>query len=282
MTGNRIFDAITTVGSPQTSADVPAFGAHYFGARTPEGNTTYVVSQFMSSLMSGAGLLSGTDVQSHPSPARQFVGIAGLSTAGPDFDGDTVAPYGTVTSIFTPDQNLLGAVSDESDDPSIGVAVDGDSAHGSFMSAVLGWNLGDDDNAAQTVAALRKILDHFGVPAAAKPLRPSGRVIYTSAVRDSVSGHKVAITAVVLGGTGTVTPQLFYRRHDLGSFYSVPMKPGGEAGTWVAAIPARAVTPDGVDYYLTAGSARSPYGGGRLYHSIAVAMPVVANPLPPK
>jgi M6 family metalloprotease-like protein len=281
LTGNRIFDAITTVGSPQTAADVPLFGAHYFGARTPEGNTSYVVSQFMSSVMTGAGLLDGTDVKSHPSPARQFVGIAGLSSDGPNFDGDTVAPFGTVTSIFSPDENLLGAVTGD-DVPAIGLSVDGDAEHGGFMSAVLGWNLGDDDNAGQTVTALREILGHFGVDAAAKPLKPAHRVIYTSAVRDSVAGQDVAITAVVLGGHGEVTPKLFYRRHDLGSFYSVEMKPGGERGTWVGVIPASAVTPDGVDYFIKAGTVRSPYGGKRLFHSIAVAMPMVEKPLPPK
>jgi len=282
LTGNRVLDSITTVGSPQTPSDVPAFGAHYFGARTPEGNTSYIVSQFMSSVMSGAGLLSGVDVASHPSPARQFVGLAGLSTAGTGVDGATVAPFGTVTSIFSPDQNLLGAVTKEADEPSIGLAVDGDDAHHGFKSAVLGWNLGDDNNAGQTVAALRKILDHFGVAASDKPLKPAHRVIYTSAVRDSVSGREVPVTAVVLGGKGKATPTLHYRRHDLGKFYSVAMQPGGEPGTWVGVIPAKAVTPDGVDYYIQAGSTRSPYGAKRLFHSIAVAMPMVQDPLPPK
>jgi len=60
------------------------------------------------------------------------------------------------------------------------------------------------------------------------------------------------------------------------------MKPGGAPGTWVGVIPAAAVTPDGVDYFIKAGAARSPYGAKRLFHSIAVAMPVVEKPLPPK
>ncbi len=282
LTGNRVLDSITTVGSPQTPADVPAFGAHYFGARTPEGNTSYIVSQFVSSVMSGAGLLDGTDVESHPSPARQFVGIAGLSDAGPGYDGETVAPFGTATAIFAPDENLLGAVTKEDDAPAIGISVDGDEEHGGFKSAVLGWNLGDDNDAGQTVAALRKILGHFGVPVSTKPLRPSHRVIYTSAVRDAVSGHAVPVTAVVLGGKHKAAPTLHYRRHGQGKFASVAMDPGAERGTWVAVIPARAVTPDGVDYYLQAGRTRSSYGARRLFHSIAVAMPVLAAAPPPK
>ena len=273
LTGNRILDAITTVGSPQTPADVPEFGAHWFGARTPEGNTTYVVSQFKSSTMSGAGWLDGVDVKTHPTSARQFVGIAGLSTAGADYDGDTVSPYGTVSGIVSPDANLLGAVTKESDAPFIGLAVDGDSDHGGFKTAVLGWNVGDDDNAGQTVTLLGKVLDHFGVAAGSAPLRPTKRTIYTTAIRDTVSHQKVPITAVVLGGTGTVTPQLSYRRHNQGSFTTVAMKPGSAPGTWVGSIPASAVTPAGVDYYLSAGKVRSPYGGKPLYHSIAVAMP---------
>ena len=281
LTGNRVLDSITTVGSPQTPADVPAFGAHYFGARTPEGNTSYIVSQFMSSVMTGAGLLDGTSVESHPSPARQFVGIAATSDSGPDAAGDTVAPFGTVTPVFVPDENLLGAVTG-TDQPAIGLAVDGDDAHHGFRSAVLGWNLGDDDDAAQTVAALGKILDHFGVAAPDKPLKPAHRVIYTSAVRDSVSGRDVPVTAVVLGGRRGVTPTLYYRRHGLGTFYWVAMQRGGEPGTWVGVIPGKAVTPDGVDYYIKAGPTRSPYGAKRLFHSIAVALPVVDHPLPPK
>jgi hypothetical protein len=282
LTGNRVLDSITTVGSPQTPADVPAFGAHYFGVRSPEGNTSYIVSQFLSSVMTGAGLLDGVDVTSHPSPARQFVGLAGLSDAGTGFTKETIAPFGKASAIFSPDQNLLGAVTQESDAPEIGVAVDGDEAHGSFKSAVLGWNLGDDSDAGQTVAALQKILGHFGVDTAGSPLQQSKRLIYTSAVRDSVSGRAVPVTAVVLGGKGEVTPVLHYRRHDLGGFYTVDMKPGAAPHTWVAAVPGKAVTPDGVDYYITAGRTRSPFGAKHLFHSVAVAMPMVAKPMPPK
>jgi hypothetical protein len=285
LTGNRVMDAITTVGSPQTAASVPAWGAHWFGARTPEGNPSYIVSQTTSSTMVGRGLLAGLNVRSHPSAARQFVGLAGFSSAGPGSaaegdEGRTIKPYGKVAALFSPDKNLLGAVTPASDKPYIGLKVVGDAAHGRFRSAVLGWNLGDDERASQTVHVLRKVMRHFGV-ATGKALRPGKRLIYTTSVRDSVSGKAVKVTAVVLGGKSS-TPRLYFRRHARGSFYSVAMRRGGVPGTWVGTIPARAVTPDGVDYYLRSGAARSPYGGRKLWHSIAVALPKVASPLPIK
>jgi M6 family metalloprotease-like protein len=286
LTGNRVMDAITTVGSPQTPSTVPAWGAHWFGARTPEGNPSYIVSQTTSSTMLGRGLLNGLNVATHPSAARQFVGLAGLSAAGPGSAsegeaGKTIKPYGTASAIFSPAKNLLGAVTPESDKPFIGLKVVGDAAHGRFRSAVLGWNLGDDERSAQTVQVLRKVMRHFGVPTG-KPLRPAKRIVYSTSVRDSVSGKAVTVTAVVLGGKNA-TPRLYFRRHALGKFYSVAMRAGAVPGTWVGTIPARAITSDGVDYYLRSGAARSPYTGGkRLWHSIAVALPRVAKPLPIK
>ena len=280
LSGNRVLDAITTVGSPQTPASVPAWGAHWFGARTPEGNTSYIVSQFASSTMTGRGLLAGLGVRSHPSAARQFVGLAGLSTKGPGEDGATTQPYGTVEPLFSPDRNLLGAVTKEGDAPYIGLEVVGDAKHGRFRSAVLGWNLGDDENAAQTVKALGRVMRHFGVRTGSA-LRPSQRLVYTTGIRDQVAGRAAHVTAVVLGGRAA-TPRLYFRRHLRGSFYSVAMRPGGVPGTWVGTIPGRAVTPEGVDYVIRSGAARSPYGGKGLFHTIAVAMPQVANPLPVK
>ena len=188
-----------------------------------------------------------------------------------------------MTSIFAPDENLLGAVTTEADAPSIGLAVDGDAEHGGFMSAVLGWNLGDDDNAAQTVAALGKILGHFGVEAAAKPLKPANRLIYTSAVRDSGLGHatwrsRPSSSAGRAGHAAAVLPSARPRVVLLGGDEAGRRAPGP------GSVSSRrgAVTPDGVDYFIKAGSVRSPYGGKRLFHSIAVAMPMVEKPLPPK
>ncbi len=61
------------------------------------------------------------------------------------------------------------------------------------------------------------------------------------------------------------------------------MKQGSVKGTFSATIPGKAVTPEGVDYYVRSGAAQAPYGavGGKpLYYSIAVAMPEVTKPTP--
>jgi hypothetical protein len=107
-------------------------------------------------------------------------------------------------------------------------------------------------------------------------------VIYHSAVRNKVSGKAVDIRAVVLGGAADAPVTLFYRRHGKGGYYSVAMQRGTEKGTWSGVIPGEAVTPDGVDYYLKAGS-HSTYDPplartGTLAHAIGVALPEVFDP----
>ncbi len=278
LTGNRIMDAITTQGSPQTPASAVSFGAHYFGVRTPEGNPSYIVTQGGSSRMTGIGILKGVVARTHPSPARQFVGLAGLAQDGTGFLGTTIKPFGKASGLVEPDANLLGAVT-KVGKPYIGVSVDGDAKHGSFRTAVLGWNIGDDDYAASTVRLVNRLMKHFGV-GTGRALKQKKRLIYHTAVRDSVSGRPVVVTAVSIGAT---PPTVSYRRHNKGRFYTAVMKKRGP-NAWSFAIPARAVTPDGVDYFIRAGKTYAPYGasGGPLYYSIAVAMPVVKNPLPVK
>ena len=97
-------------------------------------------------------------------------------------------------------------------------------------------------------------MKHFGV----KPGRALGGAqpqVFLTPVRDAVSGQAVPITAVVVGG-GAPKVTLSFRRHARGGFYSVPMKRTGPS-TYVGVIPGNAVTPDGVDYFVQAGSVRS-------------------------
>lgn len=282
LTGNRVVDAITTQGSPQTPATVPSFGAQYFGVRTPTGNPSYVVSQSRTATTKGAGLLKGVSVRFHPSPARQFVGIAGLADKGTGALGTTIKPYGTATGIVTVPKSLLGAVTPAADPAYLGVMVKGDRAHRRFQTAVLGWNLGDDDSASTSVKVLGRLMRSFGVPTG-RPLRSSRTVIHHTAVRDTVSGRPITLTAVVTGKKrGSVRPTLFYRRHGRGAFYSVPMRRAGVPGGWTTTLPGSASTPQGLDYYIRAGKAYAPAGaqGGPLYYSVAIAMPVVKKPLP--
>ncbi|MGA8256314.1 MAG: immune inhibitor A domain-containing protein [Nocardioides sp.] len=281
LSGNRMMDALTNPGSAQSPASVVSFGAHYFGVRTPAGNATYIVTQGKPEKVRGAGLLKRLSIATRPSPARQFVSLAGLAGAGPGAGGSVVRPFGKATAIARPSAGMLGAVTEARDPALIGVAVDGDAKHRRFKTAVLGWNIGDNESAAVTTQLLQRVMTRFGVRSG-KPLQQATPLIYVNPVRDSVSGRKATITAVVLG-RGTGTPTLHFRRHDRGGFYSVDMKPGSVRGTWIASIPGSAVTPDGVDYFIRAGSAQAPYGalgGQSLYYSIAVAMPEVARPMP--
>lgn len=281
LTSNRIMDALGTVGSPQASAAGVAFGAHYFGVRIPEGNTTYVVSQVGHSKVTTSGVLGRRKVVLGFPAARPFIGLAGLAQAGNGNLGTVIKPFGRATGVAKLDKASLAAVVPESDPAYIGVAVKGDKRHDSFRTVTLGWNLGDDVSAASTVKVLRSSLRFLGVRTG-KAARPGQRLIYTNPVRDAVSGKSVRITAIVLGGKGSVPVRLYYRRHGRGKFYVMPMRSLGEPGAYGAVLPGRAITPDGVDYYLRAGSAQAPYGasGGPLFHSIAVALPRVRKPLP--
>lgn len=284
ITGNRILDDLTTQGSPMTPADQAEFGAHYFGVRTPQGNTTYIVSQSGPVNLKGKALLRKLKrVRVNPAAARQFVGLAGVTSAGKGALGTVIKPFGKAAGIVVPPAALLGAVHKEQDRAYVGVGVQGDDKHHHFKTVVLGWNLGDDANAGATEHLLKTSLHFFGVSTHA-PLQPARRLVYTSAVRDWVSGRSATVTAVVLGGRGETRPTVHYRRHARGRFYVARMHRAGGPGAWAFTIPGRAITPNGLDYYIAAGSAKAPYGGqgGPLYFSIASAIPEVRGQLPIK
>jgi hypothetical protein len=107
-------------------------------------------------------------------------------------------------------------------------------------------------------------------------------VVFHSPVRDQVSGRATPLTAVVLGGKPTPVV-LHYRRHGASRWYTVTMRQGAVRGTYTATIPGRAVTPDGVDYYIKAGSTGASYDPAAassrtpVYHGIAVQLPNIPN-----
>ena len=287
MSSNRIMDAVGTVGSPQSGEDNVKFGAQYLGERQPNG--TYIVGMERFGTMTGRGLLAKTKVRVEPSAARKFVGVAGLAQAGEATaleDPEVIKPFGTARGIATLDKKSMAGVqpSEEKDPAYIGISVDGDAPHNHFKTVTLGWNIGDDTNAGATVRLLKPILRHFGVPLHSYTVHTPRPVIYDATVRDQRSGVRTPITCVVLGGSGKPVVKLHFRRHNRGGFYSVRMKKAGPRGTYVGAIPANAVTPDGVDYYITAGSTSSPYRAtkGLVFHGIGVQPPLVKNPIVPK
>jgi len=283
MTGNRIMDAVGTIGSPQSSEGNVKFGAQYLGERQPEGNGTYIVGMERFGTMTGRGLLAKVKARVEPSAGRKFVGVAGLAQAGKGALGTTIKPFGTARGVFTLDKESMAGVQPAKDTPFIGISVDGDAKHGGFKTVTLGWNIGDNTNAASTVHLLKPIMRHFGVKLHRYSVRSPQPVIYDATVRDQISGVRTPITAVVLGG-GKKVVKLHFRRHNRGSFYVVKMKKAGAKGTYVGAIPRKAVTPDGVDYFITAGSTSTPYGAtkGLVFNGIGVAPPLVKHPLVPR
>jgi hypothetical protein len=145
----------------------------------------------------------------------------------------------------------------------------------------LGLNLSQLTSADQHIGTMRSVLRYFGVPTGTYAVSTPEPVVYHSAVRNMVSHRPVKVRAVVLGGQPGAPVTLFYRRHGKGAYYAVPMVKGVEKGAYSARIPREAVTPDGVDYYLKAGS-HSTYdpalaSTGQLAHAIGVALPEVAD-----
>ncbi|HEU5035197.1 MAG TPA: immune inhibitor A domain-containing protein, partial [Mycobacteriales bacterium] len=285
LTSNRIFDAVgtgNTSTTPQSTAEGVQFGAQYLGSRQPADNGTYVVVQEKPSTVTGSGLLDGQRLRIAPAPARPFIGLAGLAQAGAGGLGKTIKPFGTARGLATLDKGSMAAVQPEKDPAYLGIGVDGDAAHHHFQTVTLGWNLGDDINAADTVTVLRSVLRHFRVPLHSYAVHSAAPLVFHSPVRDQVSGRSTPVTAIVLGGHGPTTVRLFYRRHGSGGFYSVRMRPSGAHGAYLGRIPGRAVTPDGVDYFIKAGASFDPIGAGArvLFHGIGVSLPEVAKPLP--
>jgi hypothetical protein len=276
MTSNRVFDALSA-----NSAEGAAFAARYLGARIPEGNATYVVSQPNVGTVTGSGILGRKKLSITPPATRPFIGVAGLAQAGTNAFGETVAPYGRAKGIARLDKKTMVGVVPEADPAFVGVAVEGDKKHKGFKTVTLGWNLGDNVNAGHTVRVIQRVMKFFGIRYKRNrySVRSAQPVIYHNGVRDQISGRSTTISAIVLGGprsarNGGKTVTLYYRKHGSGAFTSVVMKKSGR-NAYSAVIPGRVATPAGIEYYIRAGSTTSPYGptGAPLFHGIGISLP---------
>jgi hypothetical protein len=76
--------------------------------------------------------------------------------------------------------------------------------------------------------------------------------VFHAQVRNRVEGAATPISAVVLGPVAQ--PQLQFRTHGAGAFTTVAMTPGTTPGTFTAVLPGSAVTVNGVEYSIIAGS----------------------------
>jgi M6 family metalloprotease-like protein len=289
LTSNRIMDGVGTADStPQQSPSGVKFGARYLGVRIPAGNATYTTTIEKGAKVIGRGLLANQKFAINPPPIRPFVGLAGLAQAGAgnlvddDDNGITIKPYGTAKGIAQYNKGALDAVQFEDDPAYGGVMVNGDAAHNHFKTVTLGWNIADNSNAAATVGVLRSVMKHFNVKLGTYRVTASRPLVYHQPIRDRVSGKKVPITAIVLG-RNVKGVKVFFRRHGGTGFYAAKMKRSGAKGTYLGYIPGKAVTPDGVDYYIKVGRGRSfdpLLARSRvLYHGIGVQLPEVLHPI---
>ena len=276
LTSNRIFDALSA-----NLADGGTFEARYLGARIPEANATYVVSQPNLATVTGSGILGKKKITLTPPATRPFIGVAGLAQAGHNAFGSTVKPYGTATGIAQLDKKTLVGVTPESDPAYAGIAVEGDKAHHGFKTVTLGWNLGDDVNAGRTVRVIQRVMKFFEVKfkRARYSVKTAQPVIFHNAVRDQLSGRSTTISAIVLGGpksarNGGKTVTLHYRKIGSRTFTSVVMKKSGR-NAYSATIPGKVSTPAGIAYYIKAGTSLSPFGPttAPLYHGIGISLP---------
>jgi M6 family metalloprotease-like protein len=271
--GARIADALGEAPgrtNPGGSAEGQKFlkqylGADYISAASPNNDDRAA---------SGRGIFGSRPFEISQLPGRHIVNELGLANYDTPVSDDTKA-----AAIGTPAPAMAweGAAKDSW----LGVSVTGDAAHKRFKTVTLGFNLSQLTSADQHIAAVRSVLGFFGVPTGTYAVSTPEPVIYHSAVRNRVSHRSVAVRAVVLGGKAGAPVTLFYRRHGKGGYYAVPMAKGTERGAYLARIPREAVTPDGVDYYLKAGSASTydpPLAStGQLAHAIGVALPEVGD-----
>ncbi len=262
LTSNRAVSALATPPgrtNPGASEDGAAFALNFLGAASGG-----VEPMTVDTALTGKGLMAG---------AQRLTVCPGRCTLDPMTPSDQA--FGAAQALFTSPANDEGET--------YGVAVTGDAAHKGFKTVTLGYNLSQHATADAATDVLRRSLAFFGVATAKPAVRTAQPVVYHSAVRQSVSGKPVDVRAVVLGGSGDQPVTLFYRRHAKGGYVAQQLRKGTAPGSFAGTIPGGAVTPDGVDYYLKAGTATTydpPAARDRsVVHAIAVAIPEIADPL---
>ena len=270
ITAPRIVDALGEDPgrtNPGGSAEGQAFLKQYFGAAflsaaAPNNQDTPVTGT--------GGVLGTNKYVVSQLPGRHIIQQMKVADYTEPVSDESVPPaIGTVRPALKLEGAPEGAL--------LGVSVQGDAAHKGFKTITLGFNLGQLSSADQYASLTRSALTYFGVPMGTYTPSAPAPIIYHPAVRSRVSGVPVDVRAFVLGASGN--PTLFFRRHNKGDYYSVPMTRGASRGAWHARIPGNAVTPDGVDYYIQAGGSFDPplARDKSVVHAIGVAIPEVPN-----
>jgi M6 family metalloprotease-like protein len=251
LSSNRAIEALV-------AGEQAEFVARWFGVEWVDIDSFYKPVQLVRDDILGDG-----DLSIEVLPGRPFVDKYMLSPT----------PGGEVTSL---------GVLDGSGTPSDGEAIlaarlEGKADGHAFQTVVNGFSLSQVTEPADAIAMVGAIMDHFGVARDQYEVSAKDPIVYHSQVRQTVSNVDLPVRAIVLGGAAGQPVQLFYRHHGSGAYLALPMAPSGDAGGYLVRIPAGDVGPDGIDYYLKAGTS-STYepriaAGGTVANAVAVFMP---------
>jgi M6 family metalloprotease-like protein len=225
--------------NPTATDDMAPFAADYLGVRYED------TEQVGGGTVRGTGDILGTDsfaIDVFPGRPLQDVFTKADSKKG------------TATPIATWDKGGTGSL--------MGVKVEGRTG---FRTVFLGFNPAQAVSGAAVATVLQKSLRWLGVAPGGYPSGPA--VVRHTAIRNAIARTALTVKAFTHGTSAA--PVLHYRVPGARAWTTVTLT-RSRAGVWQAVIPASAVTTRGVQYYLTAGSARTPFTAG-LPHFVAVA-----------
>ena len=219
--------------------------------------------------VTGTGdILGTTSYQTDVFPGRPLQDVWNLSEP---------SEKGTATPVLTWEKGEQGAGPEQS---LMGARVAGSPEAGGFKTVFLGLNLRQLTRADHVAGIVSGVMKHLGVTAGGyrEPVKP---VVFHTSIRNRMSNTATPVMAFVVGGRSTPSATLHYRRHGQGGFWSLALTKGATKGSWHGVLPANALTPDGVDYFLRVGGAYEPRAAatGALTHTIGVALPEVATPI---
>ena len=240
--------------NPGSTPSMPLFLRDYFGA-------TYLdTRQVGGGKVTGLGDIFGTKkFTTDVFPGRPLQDVFALGTS----------EIGTSTPVADWEKG--------GDDALMATRVEGDGAHGGFKSIFLGMNLQQMDKTDHAIIAIKKAMSYFGVDTGGYQ-RANQTLIFHPSIRNRLSGTKVPVKAVVIGkGLKEVNSvKLSFRIHGSDTWKTVKMKRGTRRNSWQGYIPAKFVTPSGVEYFIKGGPMFDPKLRS-VVHVIGVSLPEVSG-----
>jgi hypothetical protein len=258
MSSNRAIEALT-------AGEQAEFVAQWFGVEWIDIDSFYKPVQMLTD-----DILGDDDLSIEVLPGRPFVDKYKLA-ANP---GGDVTSLGVLDGSGTPDDG----------EAVLGARLEGDADGTAFQTVVNGFSLSQVSEPADAIAMVGAIMDHFGVARNQYEVASDEPIVYHSQLRQTVSDVALPVRAIVLGGDAGQPVTLHYRHHGIGDYTALAMEPNGNAGGYFTSFPPHDVGPDGIDYYLKAGTS-STYeprlaANGSVAHAVAVFLPEAIAPAP--